>query len=95
MLHPQQPRAPAIGTAQERRIYALWASGVSDVDIARCMALSVPAVQRVRALQSAVARLGRRVDGIRRQLDLPGVVPQPLTLEQKWRTLTRSLEAVI
>ncbi|MEV7684504.1 hypothetical protein [Streptomyces bungoensis] len=45
---------------------------------------------------SAIARqLGcdrHRVGGIRGELELPNVVAQPLTLEQKWRSLTRPLE---
>ncbi|WDO09914.1 hypothetical protein ME763_31995 [Streptomyces murinus] len=45
---------------------------------------------------AAVARvLGcdrHRVGEIRRQLELPNVVQQPLTLEQKWRSLTRPLK---
>lgn len=40
-------------------------------------------------------RLGcdrHRVGDIRRELDLPNVIAQPLTLEQKWRSLTRPLD---
>lgn len=33
-----------------------------------------------------------RVARIRRELDLPNVVQQPLTLEQKWRTFTRPVD---
>ncbi|MEV7684505.1 WhiB family transcriptional regulator [Streptomyces bungoensis] len=35
-------------TAHERRIYRLWSTGVSDLGIARAMAISVPYVARVR-----------------------------------------------
>lgn len=44
-----RPKAARRGsTPHERRIYALWQSGASDLDIARCMAVSVPAVERIR-----------------------------------------------
>lgn len=35
-------------TPRERRVYTLWATGASDLDIARRMAVSVPSVKRVR-----------------------------------------------
>lgn len=35
-------------TPHERRIYILWSTGASDLDIARRMAVSVPSVKRVR-----------------------------------------------
>lgn len=49
-----KPCAPAsepvtrIQTPHERRIHALWATGASDLEIARRMAVSTPSVQRVR-----------------------------------------------
>lgn len=47
-----QPAAPApeprAQTPHERRIHALWATGASDFEIARRMAVSTPSVQRVR-----------------------------------------------
>lgn len=51
VLEPAPPRQepPVKGeTPQERRIYRLWADGFTDVQIARRMAISVPAVQRTR-----------------------------------------------
>lgn len=39
---------PRCSSPHERRIYTLWVSGASDLDIARRMAISVPAVRRVR-----------------------------------------------
>ncbi|MFF8406961.1 WhiB family transcriptional regulator [Streptomyces sp. NPDC015684] len=44
-----KPTTKARGqTPHERRIYALWSSGLTDYSIARAMAISVPSVQRVR-----------------------------------------------
>lgn len=46
---PPRQRPPAKGeTPHERRLYRLWADGCTDLQIARAMAMSVPAVQRVR-----------------------------------------------
>ncbi|MFI5973579.1 WhiB family transcriptional regulator [Streptomyces sp. NPDC051452] len=43
-----KPRPKSRGeTPHERRVYSLWASGLSDIAIARAMAVSVPSVQRV------------------------------------------------
>lgn len=50
---PRTPRTkprlkPRGATWHERRIYVLWSSGLSDLQIARRMTVSVPAVKRVR-----------------------------------------------
>lgn len=47
---PAPHRAPPAkgGTPHERRVYRLWSQGLSDLQIARRMAISVPQVQRVR-----------------------------------------------
>ncbi|MCX3059594.1 hypothetical protein [Streptomyces beihaiensis] len=44
------------------------------------------------AISRALGCDRHRVADIRRALNLPNAVPQPLTLEQKWRSLTRPLE---
>lgn len=47
---PVEPvRPPVRGrTRHERRVHELWSDGLTDLDIARRMAISVPAVRRVR-----------------------------------------------
>ncbi|WP_426568139.1 WhiB family transcriptional regulator [Streptomyces canus] len=46
MAPRKQPQAKG-GTPHERRIYRLWAEGLTDLQIARRMAISVPQVERV------------------------------------------------
>jgi hypothetical protein len=45
---PNSRPRPSGRTPHERRIYRLWTQGLSDLDIARRMAVSVPSVRRVR-----------------------------------------------
>ncbi|MFF4548633.1 WhiB family transcriptional regulator [Streptomyces sp. NPDC001406] len=45
---PKPRPRPRGDTPHERRIYTLWMTGASDLDIARRMAVSVPSVRRVR-----------------------------------------------
>lgn len=54
-----RPR-PRGKTPHERRIYDLWSSGLSDLDIARRMDVSVPSVQRVRERLGLVSNLHAR-----------------------------------
>lgn len=54
-------KPPARGdNPHERRIYTLWSSGLSDLDIARRMAVSVPSVQRARERLGLLANLPAR-----------------------------------
>ncbi|MER5909544.1 WhiB family transcriptional regulator [Streptomyces sp. NPDC001982] len=46
--HQPKPVQPRGATQHERRVYTLWSTGLSDMDIARRMAVSVPSVKRVR-----------------------------------------------
>ncbi|WP_416976664.1 WhiB family transcriptional regulator [Streptomyces sp. T028] len=53
-----RPEPPTKGaTPHERRVYGLWSQGLSDLQIARRMAISVPQVQRARG------RLGLLLSG--------------------------------
>ncbi|QIJ62588.1 WhiB family transcriptional regulator [Streptomyces sp. JB150] len=57
----RRPRPPAKGdTPHERRIYSLWSTGASDLDIARRMAVSVPSVLRVRERLGLIANQADR-----------------------------------
>lgn len=56
----------------------------------------ITALLRQRLSDSAIARHlhcdRHRVTGIRRSLGLPKLPPQPLTLEEKWRSYTRAVD---
>lgn len=56
-----KPKPPVRGdTPHERRVYTLWSSGLTDLDVARRMAVSVPSVQRVRERLGLLANLPER-----------------------------------